>query len=77
MPATPVAAVAVGGSQAHEAAKLSARSILSPCEEQPARPSFAAPTVGSAMCEAQRIDLAAARAGKISWRQYYAMWGPG
>jgi hypothetical protein len=30
----------------------------------------------SATCEAQRVDLAAAIAGKITWRQYMAMWGP-
>jgi hypothetical protein len=35
----------------------------------PGRPS-------SGMCEAQRIDLAAAQAGKITWRQYFARWGP-
>jgi hypothetical protein len=29
------------------------------------------------MSEAQRIDLKAAQAGKITWRQYFAMWGPG
>jgi hypothetical protein len=29
------------------------------------------------MSEAQRADLAAAIAGKITWRQYLAMWGPG
>jgi hypothetical protein len=28
------------------------------------------------MCEAQRIDLAAAQAGKITWVQYFALWGP-
>ena len=28
------------------------------------------------MSEAQRVDLAAAQAGKITWGQYFAMWGP-
>jgi hypothetical protein len=29
------------------------------------------------MSEAQRIDLEAAKAGKITWTQYFALWGPG
>jgi len=29
------------------------------------------------MCEAQRIDLAAASAGRITWAQYFMKWGPG
>lgn len=29
------------------------------------------------MSEAQRVDLAAAQAGKITWAAYFAMWGPG
>jgi hypothetical protein len=37
----------------------------------PLRPGSQSPT-----CEAQRVDLAAAIAGKITWRQYMAMWGP-
>jgi len=35
------------------------------------------PVVGGAMSEAQRVDLMAAQAGKISWAAYFAMWGPG
>jgi hypothetical protein len=27
------------------------------------------------MCEAQRIDLRAAQDGKITWAQYFALWG--
>jgi len=29
------------------------------------------------MSEAQRVDLEAAKAGKITWAQYFALWGPG
>jgi hypothetical protein len=29
------------------------------------------------MCEAQLIDLKAARDGKITWRAYFEKWGPG
>lgn len=29
------------------------------------------------MCEAQRVDYAAASAGKITWRAYHARWGHG
>ena len=27
------------------------------------------------MCEAQRIDLKAAIEGRITWQQYFAIWG--
>jgi Relaxase/Mobilisation nuclease domain len=33
------------------------------------------PVETGGMCEAQRIDLAAAQAGKISWQEYYRKWG--
>jgi hypothetical protein len=29
------------------------------------------------MSEAQRVDLQAAMDGKITWAQYFSMWGPG
>jgi hypothetical protein len=29
------------------------------------------------MSEAQLADLKAAQDGKITWAQYFAMWGPG
>jgi hypothetical protein len=29
------------------------------------------------MCEAQRIDLEAAREGKMTWRAYFNKWGLG
>jgi hypothetical protein len=32
---------------------------------------------GGRMCEAQRIDLKAARAGRITWRAYFEKWGLG
>jgi hypothetical protein len=30
---------------------------------------------GSAMCEAQRIDYKAAREGRMTWQQYFLIWG--
>lgn len=41
---------------------------------QPQRPAFFGAN-RSGMCEAQRLDLKAAQDGKITWRQYFAMWG--
>jgi len=35
------------------------------------------PTARSGLCEAQRTDLKAAQDGKITWAQYFALWGPG
>jgi hypothetical protein len=40
------------------------------------RPGFGMARVGGRLCEAQRVDLIAAQEGKITWRQYFAMWGP-
>jgi hypothetical protein len=40
---------------------------------QPTRPAFF--RANSPMCEAQRLDLKAAREGRITWQQYFAMWG--
>jgi hypothetical protein len=34
------------------------------------------PLLTNAMCQAQRIDLKAARDGKITWAAYFRMWGP-
>lgn len=30
---------------------------------------------GSAICEAQRIDYEAAREGRMTWQQYFLIWG--
>jgi len=35
------------------------------------------PSARGGMSEAQLADLKAAIAGKITWAQYFAMWGPG
>jgi hypothetical protein len=52
------------------AARMMARPPLPTAVFAPMRPQ-----PRGCMCEAQRVDLAAAQAGKITWAQYFAMWG--
>ena len=42
---------------------------------QPQPRIIAIPHRPSGMCAAQRIDFKAAKAGKITWQQYFATWG--
>lgn len=56
--------------------RMAARRMLLPLSTAPRSPSPVRPGSGSGMCEAQRTDLAAAQAGKITWAQYAALWGP-
>ena len=44
--------------------------------EEPKRPPFGRlPMMSSGMSEAQLADLKAAIEGRITWRQYFAIWG--
>jgi hypothetical protein len=64
---------------------LAARILTQPLPQPGPKPTRAAePAVtqqfaiaGGRMCEAQLIDLKAARDGKITWRAYFEKWGPG
>ena len=42
---------------------------------QPQPRMAAIPRRPAGMCAAQKIDFKAAREGKISWQQYFAVWG--
>ncbi len=57
--------------------RLAGRNALPPLSVAAGLPGPVRPGSGPAMCEAQRVDLAAAQAGKITWAQYVALWGPG
>ena len=60
------------------AALLAVAAVMTRPPPQPGPPFFPAPVKrGGGMSEAQRVDLMAAQAGKITWAQYFALWGPG
>jgi hypothetical protein len=52
------------------AMRAAARSAM-----QPQPHTAAIPHRPAGMCAAQKIDFKAAREGKITWQQYFAMWG--
>ena len=75
--APPLVAPSVASAEMRAAMKILRRRLTRPLAG-PQRPApWLRPRIGGGMCEAQRVDLAAAQAGKITWAQYFAMWGPG
>jgi hypothetical protein len=70
------AAKIVGLKSANLLPLFRAAELLKRITEEPTRPQFFGMSASnSGMCEAQRIDLKLAIEGRITWQQYFAMWG--